>query len=87
MTHAEFAARHPNPLHPFFDRQDEADIDRKSQPDIDRFTPPDIDRFTTIKQRVQLPKIDAALLYANRSRPKTTENPPEEVEDIRAYGD
>ncbi|KAL0695159.1 hypothetical protein Bca4012_062339 [Brassica carinata] len=81
MTHAEFAARHPNPLHPFIDRYHEDDIDRQHRPDIDRHDTSDIDRRTTIKQRLQLPKIDVAQLYALRSRPKPTENPPEEAED------
>ncbi|KAL0729924.1 hypothetical protein Bca4012_026017 [Brassica carinata] len=35
MIHAEFAARHPNPLRPFIDRSHDDDIDRQPQPDID----------------------------------------------------
>ncbi|KAL0723001.1 hypothetical protein Bca4012_037600 [Brassica carinata] len=81
LTHAEFAARHPNPLHPFINRYHEDDIDRQHRPDIDRHDTSDIDRHATIKQRVQLTKIDVAQLYALRSQPKPTENPPEEVED------
>ncbi|KAF3582859.1 hypothetical protein DY000_02030967 [Brassica cretica] len=61
------------------DRHGESSIDRHSEAAIDRQTPAPIDRRAPITYRVQMPKIDVALLNALRPKPKPSEYPPEPV--------
>ena len=61
LTHEEFAAKHPHPPSPFYDKIDrsvEPTIDRQSESDVDRHNTPPIDRQAPLIYRVRLPSID-----------------------------
>ncbi|KAF3605095.1 hypothetical protein DY000_02047998 [Brassica cretica] len=76
----EFAAKHPHPPSPFYDKIDrsvEPTIDRQSESDVDRHTPPPIDRQAPLTYRVRLPSIDNDYINALIPPPKPLANPPE----------
>ncbi|WZZ20579.1 hypothetical protein YC2023_121966 [Brassica napus] len=80
LTHEEFAAKHPHPPFPFYDKIDrsvEPTIDRQSESDIDRHNTPPIDRQAPLTYRVRLPSIDNDYINALRPPPKPLANPPE----------
>ncbi|KAG5378381.1 hypothetical protein IGI04_026223 [Brassica rapa subsp. trilocularis] len=80
LTHEEFAAKHPHPPSPFYDKIDrsvEPTIDRQSEPDVDRHNTPPIDRQAPLTYRVRLPSIDNDYINALRPPPKPLANPPE----------
>ncbi|KAG5384427.1 hypothetical protein IGI04_035897 [Brassica rapa subsp. trilocularis] len=80
LTHEEFAAKHPHPPSPFYDKIDrsvEPTIDRQSESDVDRHNTPPIDRQTPLTYRVRLPSIDNDYISALRPPPKPLANPPE----------
>ena len=80
LTHEEFAAKHPHPPSPFYekiDRSVKATIDRQSEPDVDRHNTPPIDRHATLTNRVRLPSIDNDYINALRPPPKPLASPPE----------
>ncbi|KAG5410747.1 hypothetical protein IGI04_007066 [Brassica rapa subsp. trilocularis] len=80
LTHEEFAAKHPHPPSPFYDRIDrsvEPTIDRQSESDVDRHNTPPIDRQAPLTYRVRLPSIDNDYINALRPPPKPLANPPE----------
>ncbi|KAF3589046.1 hypothetical protein F2Q69_00028799 [Brassica cretica] len=90
LTHEEFAAKHPHPPSPdkvriarradtSIDRHRESSTHRHSEAAIDRQPPAPIDRRAPITYRVQMPKIDVALLNALRLKHKPSEYPPEAV--------
>ncbi|KAG5411073.1 hypothetical protein IGI04_007392 [Brassica rapa subsp. trilocularis] len=70
LTHEEFAAKHPHPPSPFYEKS----IDRLTQPSIDRVSPTSIAPLT---YRVRLPSIDNDYINALRPPPKPLANPPE----------
>ncbi|KAF3589547.1 hypothetical protein F2Q69_00029135 [Brassica cretica] len=77
LTHEEFAAKHPHPPSPFYDkinRSVEPTIDRQSESDVDRHTPPPIDRQAPLTYRVRLPSIDNDYINALRPTPKPLAN-------------
>ena len=80
LTHEEFAAKHPHPPSPFYDKIDrsvEPTIDRQSESDVDRHNTPPIDRQAPLTYRVRLPSIDNDYINALRSPPKPLASPPE----------
>ncbi|KAG5375844.1 hypothetical protein IGI04_040440 [Brassica rapa subsp. trilocularis] len=80
LTHEEFAAKHPHPPSPFYDKIDrsvEPTIDRQSESDVDRHNTPPIDRQAPLTYRVRLPSIDNDYINALRPPPKPLANPPE----------
>ncbi|WZY77777.1 hypothetical protein YC2023_024161 [Brassica napus] len=80
LTHEEFAAKHPHPPCPFYekiDRSVNSTIDRQSESDIDRHNTPPIDRQAPLTYRVRLPSIDNDYINALRPPPKPLANPPE----------
>ncbi|KAG5415191.1 hypothetical protein IGI04_002758 [Brassica rapa subsp. trilocularis] len=80
LTHEEFAAKHPHPPSPFYDKIDrsvEPTIDRQSESDIDRHNPPSIDRQAPLTYRVWLSSIDNDYINALRPPPKPLASPPE----------
>ncbi|KAG5397556.1 hypothetical protein IGI04_019370 [Brassica rapa subsp. trilocularis] len=80
LTHAEFAAKHPHPPYPFYDKIDppvEPTIDRQSESDVDRHNTPPIDRRAPLTYRVRLPSIDNDYINALRPPRKPLANPPE----------
>ena len=80
LTHEEFAAKHPHPPSPFYDKIDrsvEPTIDRQSESDVDRHNTPPIDRQAPLTYRVRLPLIDNDYINALRPPPKPLANPPE----------
>ncbi|KAG5414867.1 hypothetical protein IGI04_002434 [Brassica rapa subsp. trilocularis] len=80
LTHEEFAAKHPHPPSPFYDKIDrsvEPTIDRQSESGIDRNNPPPINRRAPLTYRVRLPSIDNDYINALRPPPKPLTNPPE----------
>ncbi|KAG5375319.1 hypothetical protein IGI04_039915 [Brassica rapa subsp. trilocularis] len=68
LTHEEFAAKHPHPPSPFYDK-----IDRSVEPTIDRQSESD----APLTYRVRLPSIDNDYINALRPPPKPLANPPE----------
>ncbi|KAG5377681.1 hypothetical protein IGI04_025523 [Brassica rapa subsp. trilocularis] len=79
LTHEEFAAKHPHPPSPFYDRIDrsvEPTIDRQSESDVDRHNTPPIDRRAPLTYQVRLPSIDNDYINALRPPPKPLANPP-----------
>ncbi|KAG5384536.1 hypothetical protein IGI04_036006 [Brassica rapa subsp. trilocularis] len=80
LTHEEFAAKHPHPPSPFYekiDRSVNSTIDRQSESDVDRHNTPPIDRQAPLTYRVRLPSIDNDYINALRPPPKPLANPPE----------
>ncbi|KAG5393505.1 hypothetical protein IGI04_023468 [Brassica rapa subsp. trilocularis] len=80
LTHEEFAAKHPHPPSPFYnkiDRSVEPTINRQSESDVDRHNTPPIDRHAPVTYRVRLPSIDNDYITALRPPPKPLANPPE----------
>ncbi|KAG5388773.1 hypothetical protein IGI04_030314 [Brassica rapa subsp. trilocularis] len=80
LTHEEFAAKHPHPPSPFYDKIDrsvEPTIDQQSESDVDRHNTPPIDRQAPLTYRVRLPSIDNDYINALRPPPKPLANPPE----------
>ncbi|KAG5384184.1 hypothetical protein IGI04_035654 [Brassica rapa subsp. trilocularis] len=80
LTHEEFAAKHPHPPSPFYDKIDrsvEPTIDRQSESDVNRHTPPPIDKHTPLTYRVRLPSIDNDYINALRPPPKSLASPHE----------
>ncbi|KAG5414496.1 hypothetical protein IGI04_002063 [Brassica rapa subsp. trilocularis] len=80
LTHEEFAAKHPHPPSPFYDKIDrpvESTINRQGESDVDRHTPPPIDRQAPLTYRVRLPSIDNDYINALRPPPKPLASPPE----------
>ncbi|WZY99104.1 hypothetical protein YC2023_071433 [Brassica napus] len=80
LTYEEFAAKHPHPPSPFYDKIDrsvEPTIDRQSESDVDRHNTPPIDRQAPLTYRVRLPSIDINYINALRPPPKPLANPPE----------
>ncbi|KAG5384855.1 hypothetical protein IGI04_036325 [Brassica rapa subsp. trilocularis] len=80
QTHEEFAAKHPHPPSPFYDKIDrsvEPTIDRQSESDVDHHDTPPIDRQAPLTYRVRLPSIDNDYINALRPPPKPLASPPE----------
>ncbi|KAG5410836.1 hypothetical protein IGI04_007155 [Brassica rapa subsp. trilocularis] len=80
LTHEEFAAKHPHPPSPFYEKSDRSvnsTIDRQSEPDVDRHNTPPIDRQAPLTYRVRLPSIDNDYINALRPPPKPLAYPPE----------
>ncbi|KAG5375972.1 hypothetical protein IGI04_040568, partial [Brassica rapa subsp. trilocularis] len=80
LTHEEFAAKHPHPPSPFYDKIDrpvEPTIDRQSEYAVDRHNTPPIDRQAPLTYRVRLPSIDNDYINALRPPPKPLASPPE----------
>ncbi|KAF3486216.1 hypothetical protein F2Q69_00053409 [Brassica cretica] len=80
LTHEEFAAKHPHPPSPFYDKIDrsvEPTIDRQSESDVDRHNTPPIDRQTPLTYRVRLPSIDNDYINTLRPPPKPLASPHE----------
>ncbi|KAF3590583.1 hypothetical protein DY000_02020248 [Brassica cretica] len=80
LTHEEFAAKHPHPPSPFYDKIDrsvEPTIDRQSESDVDRHNTPPIDPQAPLTYRVRLPSIDNDYINALKPTPKALANPPE----------
>ncbi|KAG5375919.1 hypothetical protein IGI04_040515 [Brassica rapa subsp. trilocularis] len=80
LTHEEFAAKHPHPPSPFYDKIDrsvEPTIDRQSESDVDRHNTPPIDRQAPLTYRVRLPSIDNDYINALKPPPKPLASPPE----------
>ena len=72
LTHEEFAAKHPHPPSPFYDKIDRSvapTIDRQSEFDVDRHNTPPIDRHAPLTYRVRLPSIDNDCINALRPPP------------------
>ncbi|KAG5388531.1 hypothetical protein IGI04_030072 [Brassica rapa subsp. trilocularis] len=80
LTHEEFAAKHPHPPSPFYDKIDrpvESTINRQGESDVDRHNTPPIDRQAPLTYRVRLPSIDNDYINALRPPPKPLASPPE----------
>ncbi|KAF2549196.1 hypothetical protein F2Q70_00021658 [Brassica cretica] len=80
LTHEEFAAKHPHPPSPFYDKIDrsvEPTIDRQSESGIDRHNTPPIDRRAPLTYRVRLPSIDNDYINALRPPPIPLAKTPE----------
>ncbi|KAG5388812.1 hypothetical protein IGI04_030353 [Brassica rapa subsp. trilocularis] len=80
LTHEEFAAKHPHPLSPFYDKIDRSvdpTIDRQSESDVDRHNTPPIDRQAPLTYRVRIPSIDNDYINALKPPPKPLASPPE----------
>ncbi|KAG5374469.1 hypothetical protein IGI04_042211 [Brassica rapa subsp. trilocularis] len=59
LTHEEFAAKHPHPPSPFYDKIDRSvdpTINRQNEFDVDRHNTPPIDRQAPLTYRVRSPK-------------------------------
>ncbi|KAG5410838.1 hypothetical protein IGI04_007157 [Brassica rapa subsp. trilocularis] len=78
LTHEEFAAKHPHPPSPFYDKIDRSvdpTIDRQSESDGDRHNTPPIDRQAPLTYRVRLPSIDNDYINTLRPPPKPLASP------------
>ncbi|KAG5397577.1 hypothetical protein IGI04_019391 [Brassica rapa subsp. trilocularis] len=83
LTHEEFAAKHPHPPSPFYDKIDrsaEPTIDRQSEFNVDRHNTPPIDRQAPLIYRVRLPSIDNDYINALKPPPKPLEPVQEDQE-------
>ncbi|KAG5378207.1 hypothetical protein IGI04_026049, partial [Brassica rapa subsp. trilocularis] len=80
LTHEEFAAKHPHPPSPFYDkinRSVKPTNDRQSESNVDRHNTPPIDRRAPLTYQVRLPSIDNNYINALRPPPKPLASPPE----------
>ncbi|KAF2559872.1 hypothetical protein F2Q68_00015359 [Brassica cretica] len=80
LSHEEFAAKHPHPPSPFYekiDRSIEPTIDRLSESNVDRHNTPPINRQAPLTYRVRSPSIDNNHISALKPPPKPLANPPE----------
>ncbi|WZY99078.1 hypothetical protein YC2023_071407 [Brassica napus] len=80
LSHEEFAAKHPHPPFPFYDKIDrpvKPTIDRQSESDVDRHNTPPIDRRAPLTYRARLPSIDNDYINALRPPPKPLASIPE----------
>ncbi|KAF2575815.1 hypothetical protein F2Q70_00002025 [Brassica cretica] len=80
QTHEEFAAKHPHPPSPFYnkiDRSVDPTIDRQSESDVDRHNTLPMDRQAPLTYRVRLPSIDNDYINALKPPPKPLASPPE----------